>query len=75
MKRWIRYLLCMIVCIGFAWTLSEGASARADGLEVHFMDVGRNDGILIRCGGEDVLSTRAAPSAAERRRRICRAWA
>ena len=27
-------------------------AARADGLEVHFMDIDRNDGILITCDGE-----------------------
>ena len=55
MKRWMKYLLCALLCAGLLAAISGAASARADGLEVHFMNVERNDGILIRCGGEDVF--------------------
>ena len=50
MKRLLRFLICALLCAGLMHALS--AAAGAEGLEVHFMDVGRNDGILILCGGE-----------------------
>ncbi len=55
MMRRIRYFLCAALCVGLLLALSTAALARSEGLEVHFMDIGRNDGILIRCGGEDVF--------------------
>ena len=45
----------MLVCVGIFGAFAGAAEARADGLEVHFLDIGRNDGILIRCGGEDAF--------------------
>ncbi len=54
MKRYtIRWLVLMLFCLAFLF--GSAMAARADGLEVHFINVGRNDGILIRCGGEDVF--------------------
>ncbi len=46
-----KYLLCLLALMLFVW----GGAALADGLEVHFLDIGRNDGILIRCDGEDAF--------------------
>lgn len=54
-RRIIRYLVCMLACLGMLFVVSGAETAWADGLEVHFLNVGRNDGILIRCGGEDVF--------------------
>ena len=52
MRRIFRkYLLCLLALLLLVW----GGAALADGLEVHFLDIGRNDGILIRCDGEDVF--------------------
>ena len=54
-QRGIRILLFMAVCLGLLFAGLGAQAAQADGLEVHFVNVGRNDGILIRCGGEDVF--------------------
>ena len=50
--RW-RLLILLSVCL--MGLFASALAARADGLEVHFLSVERNDGILIRCGGEDVF--------------------
>jgi len=55
MRRMFRCLACLIVCLGLTACMAAASEARADGLEVHFLNVDRNDGILIRCGGEDVF--------------------
>ncbi len=55
MKRFVRYLVCSLLCFVMLLGLSAVCAAQAEGLEVHFMDIARNDGILIRCGGEDVF--------------------
>ena len=49
LRRLIRALVCLTACIGLMIMLG---CAQAEELEVHFIDVDRNDGILIRCGGE-----------------------
>jgi len=49
----LRFALCLIALIGLLFTLS--GAALADDLEVHFMNIGRNDGILILCGEESVF--------------------
>jgi len=54
-KRLVRLLLCMAACLCLLLAASGVHAAQAEGLEVHFVNVGRNDGILIRCGGEDVF--------------------
>ena len=51
-NKLIRMLVCVFACM---LLLFAAAAAQADELEVHFVNVGRNDGILIRCGGEDVF--------------------
>ena len=43
--------LALVLALSAILALLCGA-ARADGLEVHFMDIGRNDGIVIICDGE-----------------------
>ena len=54
MKRRIkRYLLCLLALVGLLCAFS--GAAQADGLEVHFLNIGRNDGILIRSGGESAF--------------------
>ena len=54
-QRLRRILLCMAACLCLLFAVSGANAAASDGLEVHFINVGRNDGILIRCGGEDVF--------------------
>jgi len=54
-QRLIRVLLCMAACLCLLFAGLGAQAAQADGLEVHFVNVGRNDGILIRCGGEDAF--------------------
>lgn len=52
-----RRLLCAILALFFACMipagLAEAGTAEAAELEVYFLDLGRVDGILIRCGGEN----------------------
>lgn len=54
-NRWMRFALHLAACICLLCALIPAQAAGADGLEVHFLNVDRNDGILIRCGGEDVF--------------------
>ena len=50
-----RWRLLWALCICLISLFASAEAAQADELEVHFLNVGRNDGILIRCGGEDVF--------------------
>ena len=54
MIKYLKYWLCALLCILSVGFCSASAQA-ASGLEVHFLKVGRNDGILIRCGDDDVF--------------------
>lgn len=53
--RWLRYLACLLASVALTFGLASASDARADELEIHFLNVGRNDGILIRCSGEDAF--------------------
>jgi len=52
-QRIKRYLLCLLALVGLLCAFS--GAAQADELEVHFLNIGRNDGILIRSGGESAF--------------------
>ena len=54
MNRIIRLALCVLTLV-FLFAFAGVQAAQADGLEVHFINVGRNDAILIRCGGESAF--------------------
>ena len=48
----IRKLRGIALALALLAALALCGAAQADGLDVHFMDIGRNDGIVIVCDGE-----------------------
>ena len=62
--RPIRLALALLAVLA-AFLLLCGA-ARADGLTVHFLDIDRNDGILIECDGEVAFIDGGLPEFAQR---------
>lgn len=57
LRRLIRALVCLTVCIGLMIMLG---CAQAEELEVHFIDVDRNDGFSSAAAARLRLLTRAA---------------
>ena len=51
-RRWLALMIAVCLLAGLIPAWAEGSAKAEKGLEVYFLDLGRVDGILIRCDGE-----------------------